>query len=216
MPTAKSAPRKKKVAAKRSPARKPAGRVVRRATRAQPARRKAGSITGPVKLCPFCQSPNPITETKCAHCGAKLPKTAVAAPKAVVKGGVKASAAKPVTGAQPSQKRITALLLEIVPPVIGVLGLIWYFAVDSHPIVALIPAVLGVFGIGWLFAGQLRTGLILLIGMLIWDVFSIIAGNFTGGLTPYVTIPVNVLVIAISAIGLIGYMNKNTDAFGFF
>lgn len=222
MPTAKSTPRKKKVAAKRSPARKTAttrrtaGRVVRRAARAQPARRKAGSTSAPVKLCPFCQSPNPASETKCAHCGAKLPKAAVAAPKAVVKGGVRASAGKPVIGAQPSQKRVRTLLLEFVPAIIGILGLLLYFAIGSHPIIAAIVGIIGVYGIGWLSVGQTRTGLILLIGMLVWAAFSIAAGIYTGGLTPYITIPVNVLVIVISGISLNGYMNKNPDAFGFF
>jgi hypothetical protein len=210
MPPAKSKSRTKRTstkAAKRTVARKPA---VRRAAPAKAVRGKKPALGSPVKLCPYCQTPNPLTQTKCINCGAKLPAKIVPAPKPV-KGIV-----KPIVVAKPAKDRRIALLLEILLPLIGLLGLVWYFTAESHPILALVVLFIGLFGIGWLYAGNLQMGLILVVGMTVWNVFSVFAGNYTGGLTPYITGVVNVLVLIISIIALNGFMHKHPDEFGFY
>jgi hypothetical protein len=211
MPKAKSSSRKKRAASATAASRR--GRRPRRAELGK-RRKKAGAArtvrsaanrtrrtgaarkqkllgSSPKKLCPSCRAVNPMAATVCAKCGAKLAKSAAAA--AAAKRPAAKQAALPATGTvRPAKSRRTAILLEVI------------------------PAILGVFGLGWLYAGNRSIGLVWLIGMLIWDAFVVGSALFTGGAALYITLPISVLMIFITFITLNNYLGRNQDAFGFY
>jgi hypothetical protein len=78
----------------------------------------------------------------------------------------------------------TALLLEIL------LGLI------------------GLPGIGWLYSGNTLVGVLLLSGFLVWDLINISIAIATVGLGCLCTVPINLVVVAVSAVLLQNYVKQ--------
>jgi hypothetical protein len=166
--------------------------AAKRARRASAVRKQSLAWASAQKLCPSCRSANPAAAVVCIQCGAKLAKTAAPAAGVSKKPVAEQPPRRPVESVRPAKSRLKAILLEIL------------------------PAFLGVFGIGWIYAGNKSIGLLWLIGMLIWDVFGILAALFTGGMTLSITIPINLLMVVITFISLYNFMHRNPDAFGFY
>lgn len=209
MPTAKSTSRKKNTAKSSAAARnkRPAGKraaalprraetakrrikdgAAKRTLRTKTARKQGSTWSSATKLCSFCQSQNPPKAKICLHCGAPFGKSG--APVSAMKAGGVAQSLQPVETGSPRRSQRLARLLEIL------------------------PALVGIFGIGWIYAGNRSTGLLFLVGMLVWDAFSIAAAIFTGGLALYVTLPISALmIIIISVISLNSYLKRNPNVF---
>ncbi len=66
-------------------------------------------------------------------------------------------------------------------------------------VVEAICGIVGLFGIGWLMSGVVTTGLLLLVGGIIWDVVGFFFGISTSGLAFVVVVAVNIVVLIISS-----------------
>lgn len=66
-------------------------------------------------------------------------------------------------------------------------------------VVEAICGIVGLFGIGWLMSGIGATGLLLLVGGIIWDVVGFFFGISTSGLAFAVVVAVNIVVLIISS-----------------
>ena len=66
-------------------------------------------------------------------------------------------------------------------------------------VIEAICGIVGLFGIGWLMSGVVTTGLLLLVGGIIWDVVGFFFGISTSGLAFAVVVAVNIVVLIISS-----------------
>ncbi len=71
-------------------------------------------------------------------------------------------------------------------------------------VLEILPALFGVFGIGRLYSGDTTTGVIWLIGGLVWAGIQVLIAVFTAGIGCFCTIPINLV-----AVGLAGYLLNN-------
>jgi TM2 domain-containing membrane protein YozV len=97
---------------------------------------------------------------------------------------------QPSPPAQPPKQRSTAMLLEIG------LGLI------------------GLLGFGWIYAGKTGTGIAILLINLGVNIFFVLLGALTFGLSIIIALPVQITAIIISAVTLNNHTKKRTDLFG--
>lgn len=149
--------------------------------------------------CPNCGAENPDTVKFCGNCGTNL-----ADPAAIPEGQVQQPLAQqplqpqaPVTytqqpvyiPVQPAKDRSLALILEILPGLFGFLGF------------------------GWIYSGNTSTGIMWLIGFLVWDVISIIVAVFSASLGLICTLPISIALIALSASRLNSYTKNNPQIF---
>ena len=82
-------------------------------------------------------------------------------------------------------------------------------------ILEILPGLFGILGIGWIYAGKSNTGIIWLIGFLAWHlviVLPVVLLTAGGGLC--VTIPIDLVCIAVSAYTLNNYTNQHPELFG--
>lgn len=90
---------------------------------------------------------------------------------------------------RPSKDRSIALLLEIG------------------------PGIGGLYGIGWLYSGKTTTGVMLLVGTLLWSCIVGVIAASTGGLACLCTVPVNIVIMAVSAYNLNNYAKSHPEMF---
>lgn len=95
-----------------------------------------------------------------------------------------------VITSRPPKDRSNAMLLEIL---LGVFGLL---------------------GFGWIYSGNTSTGIAWLIGYLVWNFFAFFIILLTSGCGCFITLPVNVVLIAVSASSLNTYIKKHPELFG--
>jgi hypothetical protein len=69
-------------------------------------------------------------------------------------------------------------------------------------------------GFGWIYSGNTNTGIIWLVGYLLFSIFAIVIDMASGGLACFCTIPVNVAAIIISATSLNKYIKAHPELFG--
>jgi hypothetical protein len=90
----------------------------------------------------------------------------------------------------PSKKRSTALILEILPGLFGLLGF------------------------GWIYAGKTGTGIMILIGDILANLFFALLAALTLGISLIITVPVQLIVLGISAALLHSYTKDHPETFG--
>ena len=95
----------------------------------------------------------------------------------------------PVSYRHPTKERSTAMLLEIL------------------------PGLFGIYGIGWIYGNNTTTGLILLIGGLVWLAIAVVIDIITVGFGVCFTLPINIIVIVVSAIMLNKYTQEHPELF---
>jgi len=78
----------------------------------------------------------------------------------------------------------------------------------------ILPGLFGFLGFGWIYSGNTSTGVAWLVGMLVWDVIAIVIITLTAGFGCFFTIPVNLVLIAVSASSLNTYTKQHPDLFG--
>jgi hypothetical protein len=137
---------------------------------------KTNRKPAPMIKCPKCGTANQAGAKKCWNCGWQLD---IVPPEKVDSIPV-----------HPPKNKHRAFLLEILPGLIGILG------------------------IGWITAGNRRTGFFWLIGAIVWDLFTVGATIFTQGTAIYATLPIYYLMLVMSVISLNGFMSHNQDIFG--
>lgn len=164
-------------------------------------------------FCPMCGAPNEDDAVYCGNCGAALKPDVAPSPGATAEpepvagpdeaavvavqpveqpGPIRSSPSEPSYGyaARSPKERSTALILEILPGLFGLLGF------------------------GWIYAGNTNRGLAWLIGVLVWDVVAVVLAVVTIGFGLLCTIPINWALIAISASTLNTYTKQHPELFG--
>jgi hypothetical protein len=71
----------------------------------------------------------------------------------------------------------------------------------------------GLFGIGWMYSGNTTVGILLLTGVMIWNCIALSSIILTGGFACICTIPVNLILVAISATLLNSYIKRHPELF---
>ena len=97
---------------------------------------------------------------------------------------------RPGYSSRPTKDRGVALVLEILPGLFGLLGF------------------------GWIYAGNSTAGILWLIGVLVWDVIVIFMSMLTGGLICFISVPINLVLVAVSAFFLSAYTKQHPELFG--
>ncbi len=80
-------------------------------------------------------------------------------------------------------------------------------------ILEILPALVGFFGIGWIYSGNVTVGVVLLIAMLLWEGLGLVVALFTVGIGCLCLIPINLVVIAVSAFLLHSYARQHPELF---
>lgn len=158
--------------------------------------------------CDSCGSANSDEAKICNSCGAPLAAAAMDAVGAEVPPDTyitpEAAAAPEAVEApvpvypppaveapvRPTKERSLALILEILPGIIGILG------------------------IGWIYAGNTLAGIIWLVAYLVWNGLALLITVFTLGIGAICWVPINIACIAVSAIFLNKYANAHSERFG--
>jgi hypothetical protein len=147
--------------------------------------------------CPACSTQNGDDAKFCKSCGAQISSQPVqpasdsqAASDAyaptvpVVQQPVQTNVQRPL------KDRSIALILEIIPGLFGLLG------------------------IGWMYSGNTTTGVIWLIGFLIWTAMATVVSILTAGFGIICWLPISIILIAVSATSLNNYTKKHPEIFG--
>jgi TM2 domain-containing membrane protein YozV len=81
-------------------------------------------------------------------------------------------------------------------------------------ILEILPGLFGFLGFGWLYSGNTGTGIAWLVGVLAWEIIAVIVDVVTGGGFCLCSVPVNLVLITISAYSLNKYTKLHPELFG--
>ncbi len=81
-------------------------------------------------------------------------------------------------------------------------------------ILEILPGLFGFLGFGWIYAGNTNTGVVILASYLIALVVFVILDVASSGLCCFITLPISIAAIALSASKLNTYTKTRTDLFG--
>ncbi len=104
--------------------------------------------------------------------------------------GYPVQAPRPPYYAYPVKSRGTALILEILPFFVSVLG------------------------VGWIYAGNTTAGILWLIGYFLWNGFAVVLDILTLGFFGCIHVPMNIVLLLISTISLNNYTHQHPELFG--
>jgi hypothetical protein len=75
-------------------------------------------------------------------------------------------------------------------------------------IIEALSAVFGLFGLGWMMAGRTSTGVLLVLGGLLWDGIAIAGTHVTLGVGACCFIPLHVVFVVLSTVLLSNYIKS--------
>ncbi len=81
-------------------------------------------------------------------------------------------------------------------------------------ILEILPGLFGFLGFGWIYSGNTNTGIGWLVGFFVWDVIAIVIIAATAGFGCFVTVPVSLAIVALSASSLNTYTKQHPELFG--
>jgi hypothetical protein len=81
-------------------------------------------------------------------------------------------------------------------------------------ILEILPGLFGLFGFGWIYSGNTNTGILWLVGVLVWDFFAFFLVSLTAGFGCLLTLPVNIILVVVSATSLNTYTKQHPELFG--
>ena len=81
-------------------------------------------------------------------------------------------------------------------------------------ILEILPGLFGLLGFGWIYSGQTTMGIFWLVGMLVWGIIAITIVVLSGGFGCFCTVPVNIVLIAVSAMLLNNHIKDHPELFG--
>lgn len=82
-------------------------------------------------------------------------------------------------------------------------------------ILEILPGLFGLLGLGWIYSGNTNTGFKWLVGVLVWHVFALIIDIGSAGFGCFLChLPVNLVLLAISASSLNTYTRQHSELFG--
>jgi hypothetical protein len=80
-------------------------------------------------------------------------------------------------------------------------------------ILEILPGLFGLLGFGWIYSGNTNAGVLWLLGVLVWDIMAIVIMVLTAGFGCICTVPVNLVLVAISASSLNNYTKQRPELF---
>ena len=176
--------------------------------------------------CPSCGTANPPSAQFCVNCGTPLtassvpageqqpavsPEPAPQAPPEVVQAPPEATVLSSVPEAAPASPLFaSAAGAASAAAVSGGAG---RKELGLALMLEILPALVGFFGIGWIYSGNVTVGVVLLIGMLLWEGLAVVVALFTLGIACLCVIPINLVVIAASAFLLHSYARQHPELF---
>ena len=81
-------------------------------------------------------------------------------------------------------------------------------------ILELLPGFFGFLGFGWIYAGNFGVGLVILSSYLVGATLLVLLDILSGGFCCFVTVPIQVGAVALSAVQLNAYIKTRGDLFG--
>ncbi len=192
-------------------------------------------------VCSFCQTENPQEARYCSNCGAPLGEEVAAKPAESLTTsletefhplGEPAAPEAEATLIQPpapeppaepfGQQPLEPPAVPAVSPFPPAAPVSPYPSYMPRPhkdrsialILEILPSLFGLFGFGWIYSGETTRGLIWLFGVLAWMVIAVIVTILTGGLACFCVIPINLVLVAISAYTLNQHTHLHTEIFG--
>jgi hypothetical protein len=78
----------------------------------------------------------------------------------------------------------------------------------------ILPGLFGFIGFGWIYSGNTSTGITWLVSVLVWDFIAFFIVALTAGFGCFVTVPVNIVLVSISASSLNTYTKQHPELFG--
>ncbi len=180
--------------------------------------------------CPSCGAANPPGAQFCVGCGTPLASSPVPAgePQPVASAVSAEPAPEPAPDVAPAPP--DAIVLSSRPEAAPMSPLFASAAGAASAaaasaslgrkdlglalILEILPALVGFFGIGWIYSGNVTVGVILLIGMLLWEGLGLVVAIATVGIGCLCLIPINLVVIAVSAFLLHSYARQRPELFG--
>jgi len=81
-------------------------------------------------------------------------------------------------------------------------------------ILEILPGLFGLLGFGWIYSGNTNAGILWLIGVLFWDFIAFFLVVLTAGFGCFCTVPMNLILIAVSASSLNTYIKQHPELFG--
>jgi TM2 domain-containing membrane protein YozV len=81
-------------------------------------------------------------------------------------------------------------------------------------VLEVLPGLFGILGIGWMYAGNINTGLAVLVGNLIFLAISAVIAVLTAGIGLCILWPMEIVILVLSATQLNKYTRKHPELFG--
>jgi hypothetical protein len=81
-------------------------------------------------------------------------------------------------------------------------------------VIEILPGLFGLLGFGWIYAGNTTAGILWLGGVLVWDIIVILLSMLTAGLICFISVPINLVLVAVSASLLNSYTKQHPELFG--
>lgn len=78
----------------------------------------------------------------------------------------------------------------------------------------ILPGLFGILGIGWIYSGQTTAGLLWLGCSLGWGLVAVITVALTSGFGCFCTVPISLILLAVSATSLNSYTKSRPELFG--
>lgn len=137
-------------------------------------------------LCPNCQAEIAEGSNFCHLCGIRI----ATPPEVAQLQPPQLPPQPPVTYVRPLKDRSMAQILEILPGLFGFLGF------------------------GWIYAGDVNTGIMFLVGYLVVAFAFVIFDVVSGGICCFFTLPLQILIIAVSVSRLNQHIKAHPELFG--
>lgn len=139
-----------------------------------------------IVLCPNCRAEMVEGSNFCHLCGTRI----TTPPEVAQLQPPQLPPQPPVTYVRPLKDRSMAQILEILPGLFGFLGF------------------------GWIYAGDVNTGIMFLVGYLVAAVAFVIFDIISGGICCFFTVPLQILIIAVSVSRLNQHIKAHPELFG--
>ncbi len=170
--------------------------------------------------CPSCNAANPPEAQFCVSCGAPLSTapvyevTPTAAPAQSPAPAPLPEAAPTPPGFAPAQPAAPEPYAPSPIPAYTTASGAVLKSRTTALLLEILPALFGFFGIGWIYSGNITAGVLWLIGMLTWEFIALLLSIATLGLGCFCFVPLNLVVMGISAYFLNEYTLRHSEEFG--
>jgi hypothetical protein len=174
-------------------------------------------------MCPRCNQLYPHYAEKCTKCGGGLVpyenptgQAPILSPSQTVASSTNGDAPLTPSEAATSDTTETAAAIPTPTPSAPMPSYVPQRLKNRQSAVLLeiIPGLFGLYGFGWMYSGKMGVGIALLIGGMIGWCISIGAASLTATVSCCFTVPVNLVITAISSFLLYKYAKQHTEIFG--